>query len=220
MKSVEQTFGELSALVVSPIAEPKKALVLFHGVGSNESDLLEIAPLLSEDRLIISMRAPLTMAPNSYAWFHVQFAERGPVHNWNEAKVSLSLIEDALRDLSKKTGIPFAEISVFGFSQGAIMILGLALTSELGLENYIASSGRTLPEFAEESRKNPLNDFQLRRVFVTHGIEDSRLPIQLGRQTEKILRDTALKLVYKEYHSGHEISPELLADAKEWLSSK
>lgn len=119
-----------------------------------------------------------------------------------------------------KTGIPLEKISVFGFSQGAIMTVGLALTSALNLEKYIAASGRTLPEFAEASKKNPLRDYQLRRVYVTHGVQDSKLPIYLGRDTDKVLSSTALQLTYKEYDSEHTISPEFLADANQWLSAQ
>lgn len=220
MKPLEQTYGKLTTLVSTPTTKPTTALVLLHGVGSNERDLLEIAPLLSDDRMVVSMRAPIAMAPTAFAWFHVQFTERGPVHNWSEAKNSLKLIEDALRDLSQKTGIPLNKISVFGFSQGAIMTVGLALTSTLNLENYIASSGRTLPEFASSSREFPLSDYNLRRVYVTHGVQDSKLPIQLGRDTNEVLKSTTLKLTYKEYPSEHTISQGVLTDAKKWLGSK
>jgi phospholipase/carboxylesterase len=220
MKPLEQIYGSISSLTLSSNEKPTKVLVLLHGVGSNEKNLLEIAPLLSDDRMVVSMRAPIAMVPSAFAWFHVQFTEQGPIHNWNEAKHSLKLIEDALLDLSEKTGIPLNKISIFGFSQGAIMTLGLALTSKLNLENYIASSGRTLPEFATSSREQPLSSYSLRRVYVTHGIQDSKLPILMGRNTNQILKSTALQLTYKEYPSDHTISQDVLVDVKKWLSSK
>lgn len=214
----EQIYGKIFSLVNSPKEKPSHALVMLHGVGSNERDLLELAPLLSQDRLVVSMRAPILMGPQAYAWFHVQFTADGPVHNWNEAKNSLIIIEDALRDLSRQTGIPLEKISVFGFSQGAIMTVGLVLTSSLNLENYIASSGRTLPEFAEAARTQPLEDYSLRRVYVTHGTKDSKLPIHLGRNTDKLLSSTALKITYKEYNSEHGIAPDLISDVNNWLT--
>lgn len=220
MKPLEQTYGKLSALSLSPVAKPTKALVLLHGVGSNERNLLEVAPLLTDDRMVVALRGPLTFGPQAFAWFHVQFTERGNIHNWPEAQQSLTLIEEALQDLSKQSGIPLGNISVFGFSQGAIMTLGLALTSKLNLENYIAVSGRTLPEFANASKKTPLAEYELRNVYVTHGEQDSKMPVQLGRDTEKVVKATALKLTYKEYKSDHTIAPEVIADAKKWLSSQ
>jgi len=219
MKPLEQTYGKITALTLAQTEKPTRALVLLHGVGSNEQDLFEIAPLMSDDRLIVSLRAPIAFGAHAFAWFHVQFTERGPVHNWSEAKESLTLLEEALRDLSKKTGIPPENISVFGFSQGAIMTIGLALTSKLNLENYIATSGRTLPEFAKAAQETPLSDYKLRRIYVTHGEQDSKLPIQLGRDTEKILKGTDLKLTYKEYNSEHTIAPDVIADIKKWLRS-
>ena len=81
MKPLEQIFGKLTALTLSPATKPEKALVLLHGMGSNETDLLEIAPHLSDDRMIVSLRGPIEMGANAFAWFHVQFTERGPVHN-------------------------------------------------------------------------------------------------------------------------------------------
>lgn len=218
MKPLEQTYGKLKTLTFSPSEKPSKALVLLHGVGSNEKNLFELGPLMTDDRMIVSMRAPIIMGPQSFAWFHVQFTERGPVHNWQEASENLSLIEEALTDLSKKSGIPLDKISVFGFSQGAIMTIGLALTSKLNLENYIASSGRTLPEFAASAKDHPLSDLKLRRVYVTHGVQDSKLPIQLGRNTESILSSTSLIFTYKEYNSEHTIAPESITDIKKWLS--
>lgn len=220
MKPLEQIYGKLSALTFLPSAKSAKALVLLHGVGSNADDLFELAPLLSEDRMLVSLRAPIVMAPKAFAWFHVQFTEQGPVHNWPEAKEALTLIEEALVDLSKKSGIALNNISVFGFSQGAIMTLGLALTSKLNLESYIASSGRTLPEFAQVAKNNPLSDYEQRKVYVTHGIQDSRLPIHFARDTDKILKSTKLKLTYKEYNSEHTISQEVIADTKKWLGSQ
>ncbi len=220
LKPVEQVYGRLTTLQISPSAKPTKALVLLHGVGSNETDLLGLAPLLSDDRLIVSIRAPIEMAPRAFAWFHVQFTESGPMHTWSEAETSLFLIEDALADLSKRSGIPLSQISVFGFSQGAIMTIGLALTSKLNLKMYIASSGRTLPEIASLAQLKPLAEPTSRHLYLTHGVSDSKLPIRKARETKEILQSKRLQLTYKEYDSGHTITPELLCDAKKWLSSK
>ncbi|UOF02444.1 alpha/beta hydrolase [Bdellovibrio reynosensis] len=214
-----QNFGDLSAITLAPPGNPNGALVLLHGVGSNERNMLELGPILAEDRLIVSLRGPLVLGANAFAWFHVQFTAHGPIHNWDEAKKSLQLIEEALLDLSDKTKIPLEKISIFGFSQGAIMTIGLALQSELPLEKYIASSGRTLPEFAQASEKSPLASYRDRKIFIGHGEYDSKLPVALARNTERILRSADLDLIYKEYPADHSVSPELITDARKWLKS-
>lgn len=219
MKPLERVYGKLTALELSPAHQPTRALVLLHGVGSHERNMLELAPILTEDRLAVSLRAPLTLGPNAFGWFHVQFMPAGPVHNWSEAKASFSILEDSLVDLSKKTGISLEKITVLGFSQGAIMTIGLALQSHLDLEGYIASSGRTLPEFADTAKRSPRTAAKARKVFLSHGIQDSKLPIQLGRNSEKILREAGAQLTYKEYLADHGITQDFILDAKKWMNS-
>lgn len=213
----EQSFGKLSAITRAPPGKPSGALVLLHGVGSNELNMLELRPMLTENRLVVSLRAPINMGINSFAWFHVQFTAGGPVHNWNEAQSSLILIEEALKDLSEKTGIPMGKISVFGFSQG-VMTIGLGLCSKLSLEKYVAASGRTLPEFAQASTQSPLADYNQRKVFIAHGINDEKLPVSLARATHKIMTAANLNLTYKEYSADHSIPTELITNARDWLS--
>ena len=48
MKPLEQVFGKLSAKVLSPETKPTRALVLLHGMGSNEENLLELGPLMTD----------------------------------------------------------------------------------------------------------------------------------------------------------------------------
>ncbi len=219
MSLLEQAFGKLTGTTFSMSTSHRKALVLLHGVGSNERDLLEIAPHLADDRLIISLRAPIAIGPSSYAWFHVQFTEQGPVHNWEEASSSLSALEESLQDLSVKSGIPLHDIAVFGFSQGAIMTIGLALRSELEFERYFAVSGRTLPELAEAASRSPLTGYKKRKIFVAHGTLDSKLPIDLARNTEKTLRAAGFQLTYKEYEADHTIPDQVLSDVRFTLES-
>jgi phospholipase/carboxylesterase len=218
MKPPEQVFGQLHALMDSPVETPTKALVLLHGVGSNEENLLELGRMITDDRLVVSLRAPLILGQKSFAWFNVDFTPNGPVHNWGEAEKSFKKIEEALEDISRKTGIPSKSISIFGFSQGSIMVIGLALRSKLALERYIASSGRTLPEFSEAALNSPLPETKNRRFFLSHGISDSKLPIHHAKNSEKVLRSAEVDLTYKEYPGDHGIAEALVIDLKRWMA--
>src|SRR2546423_12371623 len=77
-------------LVRQPIIEAvtPPLLLLLHGVGSNEHDLYELAPFLDKRFLIISVRAPNTQGPGSYAWFEVEFTPQGPSINPQQAEAS------------------------------------------------------------------------------------------------------------------------------------
>src|SRR5436190_18070577 len=53
---------------------PKKAIILLHGVGSNEKDLFSLADQLPDDFLVICPRGQFTLGPGRYAWFNVDFS--------------------------------------------------------------------------------------------------------------------------------------------------
>src|SRR5258708_18018051 len=103
-------------------------LLLLHGVGSNEHDLFALAPFLDERFLIISVRAPNTQAPGSYAWFEVDFTPQGPVINPAQAEASRkALIAFLAQPLPTHNADP-KQVYLMRFSQGAIMSASVALT--------------------------------------------------------------------------------------------
>ena len=52
-------------------------LILLHGYGSNEHDLISMAPYLDRRFLILSARAPYNYGWNGYAWFEIGFTGNG-----------------------------------------------------------------------------------------------------------------------------------------------
>ena len=70
------------------IREPKikskntPAILLLHGVGSNEHDLFSFANQLPDRYLVISARAPISLGSNSFAWYQVNFSTGKPIYNF------------------------------------------------------------------------------------------------------------------------------------------
>lgn len=54
-------------------------LLLLHGIGASEYDLLALAEYMDPRFLVLSLQAPFQLRPDSYAWFEVQFTGQGPV---------------------------------------------------------------------------------------------------------------------------------------------
>lgn len=208
---------QMKGIISYPNSEADSLMVLLHGVGASESGLVEVGKMLAPDSIVLSLRAPITLQANSYAWFHVQFTSNGPVHNWSEAKSSLDILEKELKQISEKLDIPLSKISVMGFSQGSIMTMGLLLSSKLELESYLCFSGRTLPEFADYAAKNPQVSKD-RKVFLTHGVHDDKLPISLAQTSKDILIKTKANMNYLEFQGGHTIMKEVVDQASSWLS--
>lgn len=210
---------KMKGILSNPITKPETILVALHGVGSNERDLVEVAEAIAPDSLVISLRSPIELSNDSYAFFHVQFTPSGPVHNWTEAKKNFELLEKELISISKRFNIPLKNISIMGFSQGSIMTMGLLLQSSLDLGHYICFSGRTLPEFADYAIKNPTTGFK-RKIFLAHGVQDNTLPVSLGRRSKEVLEAIKADLTYLEFEGGHGITQPIIKEAHKWLISK
>ena len=52
-------------------------LLLLHGYGSNEEDLVGLAPHLNPNLVSVSVRAPHELPFGGFAWFNIEWAEEG-----------------------------------------------------------------------------------------------------------------------------------------------
>lgn len=78
-------------------------IILMHGVGSNEKDLFSFANQLPDSFLVISLRAPIELGKDSYAWYHLSFENGKPISNPIEAEASRLMIIDFINTLKKQT---------------------------------------------------------------------------------------------------------------------
>lgn len=194
---------------------PPPLLLLLHGVGSHEGDLMGLAPYLDGRAFVVSARAPFTLAPGMYAWFQVALDPDNPLINPEQAETSRQILIRFVDELTAAYGTDPSRVFLLGFSQGAIMSLSVLLTQPDKVAGIVAMSGRILPEVLpqmaspEAMRGIP--------VLVVHGIHDPVLPVQHGRASRDRLATLPVDLTYREYAMGHEVSAESLADVVTWL---
>ncbi len=204
-------------LVRQPSAEEDTPplLLLLHGVGSNEHDLYELAPFLDKRFLIISVRAPNTLGPDSYAWFEVAFTPQGPAINPQQAEASRQNLITFIKEAVTAYGADPARVYLMGFSQGAIMSASIALTQPELVAGAVLMSGRILPEIRPLMASNDeLIGFPF---LVAHGTADRVLPVTYGRASRDLLTSLPVDLTYHEYPMGHEVSQESLSEVAAWL---
>jgi len=193
-------------------------LLLLHGVGSNEHDLVQLAPYLDPRFFVVSARAPITLAPGMYAWFEVQLDPVRPIINPQQAESSREKLLTFIDKAIETYGIDPVRVYLMGFSQGAIMSLAVALTSPEKVAGVVAMSGRVLPEIVPHiAAPEALRDLP---IFVAHGTEDQVLPIHHGRAARELLQRLPVALTYREYPMGHQISDQSLADIAGWLTQR
>jgi len=193
-------------------------LLLLHGVGSHEEDLLGLAPYLDPRFLIVSARGPITIAPGMYAWFQVVLDPMHPVINPEQAESSRRAIIRFLGEAVEAYGADRGRVFLMGFSQGAIMSLSVALTEPAAVAGVVAMSGRLLPEVLP--LLPPPDALRGLAILLQHGTADQVLPIHHGRSARDRLAALPLDLTYREYAMGHQVSEESLADAAAWLRAQ
>lgn len=197
---------------------PAPVLILLHGQRSNEQDLMGLAHSLDERFLVISVRAPIHMGPSSFAWYHVQFTPDGFLINEAEATQSRDLLLQFLNEISNTYSLHPGRLFLMGFSQGAIMSLAAALTQPRRLAGVVAMSGRLLSSLLRDSTSSE----QLRGlpVMVVHGTQDEVIPVAHGREIRDTLSKLPVDLTWREYPMAHQVTPNVLKDVSQWLSSR
>jgi phospholipase/carboxylesterase len=193
-------------------------LILLHGVGSNENDLMGLAPYLDGRFLIVSLRAPLTLQRGSYGWYHIEWTANGIEHDEQEVIVAQATIERVINELTVAYDVDPKQVYLMGFSQGAIMSLRIALAHPENIAGAVIMSGRMLPDTSSITA----NSEQLKGLpmLVVHGTQDNVLPISSGRQIDEFLKHTPVALTYKEYNMAHTVSQESLSDIAKWLTAR
>ena len=187
------------------------AIFLIHGYGSNCDDLFSFAPYLPKNLTIISLEAPLSLAKGSYAWYHLYPEQNGALKSdLNEAQRSLELITNNIKQLIEKYNINKMDVSVLGFSQGAILSWALAYSKSEIVRRVIALSG-----YIHESidTSNPPKFIG----YATHGITDEIIPIKMARDSVFPISQKHSAIEYHEFNDGHNVSQENFTKMLIWL---
>jgi len=209
------------AHLVRPAAQGQGApplLIMLHGIGSNEEDLMGLEPYLDERFVVVSARAPHPYGWGGYAWFEIEWLPNSIRIDRAQAAASRDLIIRLIGEAAAAYGADPARVYLLGFSQGAMMSGWVTLTQPDLVAGAVLMSGR----IPDEVRAQIAAPEQLagKPFLVVHGIADQVLPIQNGRASRAILERLPVDLVYREYPMGHEVGAQSLADVVAWLSAR
>ena len=192
-------------------------LLLLHGVGANERQMAQIAPAFDPRFVVVSVRSPLTIGPNAFAWFHVTFTAQGPVIVAEEAEAGWTLLSRFIDEAVVAYGADPARVFLAGFSQGGIMALATLLTAPEKVAGAVSMSGRLLPEVLPHAAAHEA--LREKPVLIVHGTDDEKLGIHLARWAREQLERFPLALTYRELPMGHTITEESLAIVSAWLTA-
>lgn len=193
-------------------------LLLLHGFGSNEEDLISFAPQFDKRFFIASPRAPFVLNFGGFAWFEIYFGSPGLSINAEQYETSRQKLLKFIDEIVTEHNLDAKRVFLVSFSQGAIMNYSLMLTAPEKLAGVVAMSGALIADYLlQMAEAEKLQNFP---ILVTHGLYDNVVPIHYGRQAKEYLSRLPVKLDYREYPIAHHVSEESLADVKDWLTRK
>lgn len=195
---------------------PPPLLLLLHGFGSNEHDLMGLAPYLDKRLHIVSARAIFDVG-FGYGWYYLYGVPGNLTADDATRARSLDVLTEFISDLPARVGADPRQFYLLGFSQGSVMSLNLALTVPQSIAGVVAISGYLDEAVLPRVQPETLTDLD---VVVMHGTQDDIIPIEGGRGVKAYLETTPVRLTYHEYTIGHSIHPDGLQVIAQWLSTQ
>jgi phospholipase/carboxylesterase len=201
----------------APDGDPAGAIVLLHGRGTSEQDLLPLLDVFDpHERLVGAFpRGPLQLPPIGYHWYVVEEVGYPDPESFT---ATFERLGGWLELLSERTGVPIERTVLGGFSQGAVMAWALALgPGRARPAGILTMSGfiPTVPDF--ELQLDGLSGFP---VAITHGVDDPVISVELGRQARDRAQAAGADVTYRETDVPHIVDPRLIPGLADWLDRR
>jgi phospholipase/carboxylesterase len=197
--------------------EPRGLLVLHHGRGTGERDLLPLAGVLDPQRHlhVVSPRAPLTLPGSSgHHWYLVPRVGTPDPITFHAAYERLAAFHE---EQWQRTGIAPAATVLGGFSMGAVMSYAMGLGPGRPAPAGIMAFSGFMPTV--EGWEPDLAARRGLPVFIAHGRRDAVIEVAFARAAEERLRSAGLRVEYHESEASHHIDPRGLPAAASWLDA-
>jgi phospholipase/carboxylesterase len=205
--------SELVHRVRPAAGEAAGLLVLHHGRGTDEQDLLGLADVLDPERRlhVVTPRGPLQLSGwPGHHWYVVPRVGYPDPETFRAAYDKLAALHD---ELWEQTGIG-PERTVFGgFSMGSVMSYALGLgpgrpspAGIMALSGFIPTVEGWEPDLSNSPR-----------VFIAHGRRDPIMEVGFARRARDLLEGAGLDVSYHESDAAHHIDPAHVPAMVDWL---
>ena len=206
---------QFPASASKPAPDPVHPTILaLHGRGSNERDLISLAPYLPQNLLWISPRGSFELGMDSYEWFQItQIGKPDPTRLAN----ALNTIDRFIDEIIETYPVDKDKLYLLGFSQGSIVSMSYALTKPQRVAGAISQSGYIPLESGLQIDEAGVKH---KPFILTHGIQDPLLPVDWARRSRDILQKLEVDLEYHEFNMGHQVIEESLMVINSWLEKQ
>lgn len=194
--------------VASPSGKSTRTLLLLHGTGGDENDLLPLGETLDPDAAILSPRGKVL--ERGMPRFFRRLAEG--VFDHEDLVLRTHELAAFLRDAARLYGFSTDALTAAGFSNGANIAASVLLLHPGLLREAILLS--PMVPFEPETRPALAGT----RVFIGAGRGDPIAPAAQAERLGKILGDAGADVTTHWHAGGHALTPGEVGAARGWLA--
>jgi phospholipase/carboxylesterase len=196
---------------------PQGLLILSHGRGTDEHDLLPLADVVDPARRlhVVTPRGPLQIPgwPGNH-WYVVPRVGYPDPDTFGASYRALAELHD---ELFERTGLGAERTVLGGFSMGTVMSYALGLGPDRPAPAGILAFSGFIPTV--EGWEPDLTRADRTRALIAHGQADPVIGVEFARRARELLQGAGFDVDYRESGASHNIEPADARRAEQWLNT-
>ncbi len=184
-----------------------RTLLLLHGTGGNEHDLIGLGRELDPNAALLSPRGKVL--ENGMPRFFRRLAEG--VFDLEDLKHRTNELADFIITAAQHYGFASDNVIAVGYSNGANIAASLLLLRPDRLS--VAVLFRAMVPLIPERQSN----LSSARVWIGSGTHDPIVPSDETKRLVQLLRNAGADVTIRYFQTGHELTMDDVENAREWL---
>lgn len=192
--------------IPAPSSPPQRVLLLLHGTGGNENDMVPLGRDLDPSAALLSLRG--NVLENGMPRFFRRLAEG--VFDEEDVVRRANELADFIPAVAAKYEFDPATLTAVGYSNGANIAAAVLLLrpgvikSAILLRAMVPLTSAALPIAGT-------------RVLICSGTRDSIIPVENAERLTAMLRRSGAEVTLRFEDAGHQLVFDEIAAAKKWL---
>lgn len=185
----------------------QKTLILLHGTGGSEQDLIPLAKTIDKNANILSLRGNVKEGHMNRFFRRLAFG----VFDLEDVTYRSNEALDFIIEASTRYGFDIKKTTAIGYSNGANLLLSMLFLKEVPFEQLILSH----PMLTYKDKK-PLK--QQTKTLITYGNNDPMTSLDETQYLIKLM-DEALVLTTFSHQNGHQLTNEEVREMSRFYQS-
>ncbi|MGE5086585.1 MAG: alpha/beta hydrolase [Bacillota bacterium] len=205
-------------------------IIFFHGYGADCNDLFSLGEIISTNKTYNwlfpngPLEVPIGPAWTGRAWWNIDMMEiqrameTGIPRDFSgEAPKGMDKARDAALEMIRQLRVPWNQIILGGFSQGAMLATDLYLRAPETPKGLVVMSGTLLNQ---DEWKKLVPNRAGEKFFQSHGEMDQVLAFKQAQKLETLLTQNGMKGSLMSFRGGHEIPAQVLTKIGQYINNQ